>query len=50
MEVQQYLLPLCKAGGAVNGAIARASVMGILRRKNSSQLACNGGPVVLTKD
>ena len=50
MEVQQYLLALREAGGAINGAIARASAMGILRRKNSSQLACNGGPVVLTED
>ena len=50
MEIQQYLLALREAGGAVNGAIARASAMGIIRRKNSSLLACNGGPVVLTKD
>ena len=49
-EIQQYLLALREVGGAVNCAIARASAMGIIRRKNSSLLACNGGPVVLTKD
>ena len=49
-EIQQYLLALREAGGAVNCAIVRASAMGIIRRKNSCLLACNGGPVVLTKD
>ena len=41
-EIQQYLLALREAGSAVNCAIARASAMGIIRRKNSSLLACNG--------
>ena len=50
MEIQKYMLALHEAGGAVNCAIARASAMGIIRRKYSSLLACNGGPVVLTKD
>lgn len=50
MEIQQYLLALREAGGAVNCAIVTASATGIIRRKNSSLLACNGGPVVLTKD
>lgn len=36
MEAQQYLFALHEAGGAVNGAIARASAMDILRRINSS--------------
>ena len=49
-EIQQYLLTLCEGGVAVDCAIARASAMSIIRRKNSSLLACNGGPIVLTKD
>ena len=43
-EVQMYLLALREAGGGVNCAIARASATGIIRRKNSNWLACNGGP------
>ena len=50
MEIQKYLQALCEASGAVNCAIARASAMGIIKRKDSGLLACNGGPVVLTKD
>ena len=38
-EIQQYLLLLCEAGGAVNCAIVRASAMGIIGRKNSNLLA-----------
>ena len=37
-------------GGAVNCAIARASATGIIKRKNSNCLACNGGHILLTKD
>ena len=47
MEIQQYLLALCEAGGAVNSAIVRASATSVRRR---NLFACNGGPVVLTKD
>ena len=32
MEIQQYLLALCEAGGAVNCAIARASAIGIKKQ------------------
>ena len=49
-EVQMYLLALHEAGGGVNCAIARASATGIIRRKNSNWLACNGGHILLTKD
>ena len=49
-EVQMYLLSLREAGGSVNCAIARASATGIIRRKNSNWLACNGGHILLTKD
>ena len=49
-EVQMYLLSLREAGGVVNCAIARASATGIIRRKNSNWLACNGGHILLTKD
>ena len=48
-EVQKYLLMLREAGGAVNGAIARSAAAGIIRIRNSKLLACNGGPIVLTK-
>ena len=50
MEIQKYLLTLHEAGGSVSCAIARAGAMGIITRKNSSLLECNGGSVVLTKD
>ena len=49
-EVQMYLLALREAGGAVNRGIARASATGIIKRKNSNWLACNGGNILLTKD
>ena len=42
-EVQMYLLALCEAGDAVNCAIAKVSATGIIRRKNSNWLTCNGG-------
>jgi len=54
MEVQQYILYLRKISGSVNGAVVRASIKGIRKRKNKEASGNKEGAAltmpVLNKD